>query len=146
MASQHCLNQLPTLNAGLQATNAAQLKVKLSTLKKQVKGDMITMEVTLFYYPKSGTAAKKVKTCYLTCFISIDVPISKAQLLPILKKFFVSDPAKSALDYAQSELQKTWVESPASNVGGMNTLNFEECAILSPILTLHLWVLVLCLE
>jgi len=84
------------------------------------------MEVTLFYYPKSGTAAKKAKSHYLTCFFSTDVPTSKAQLLPILKKFFVSDPAKSALDYPQSELQKAWVESPASNVGGMNMLNFEE--------------------
>ena len=60
MASQHQLNQPPTLNAGLQAANAAQLKAKISNLKKQVKGDTITMEATLFYYPKSGAAAKKV--------------------------------------------------------------------------------------
>jgi hypothetical protein len=50
----------------------------------------------------------------------------KAQLLPVLKKFFTSDPAKSVLDHARSELQKAWVESPASNVSGVNTLNFEE--------------------
>jgi hypothetical protein len=53
-------NQPPMLNAGLQAANAAQLKAKISNLKKQVKGDTITMEATLFYYPKSSAAAKKV--------------------------------------------------------------------------------------
>ncbi|KAF8813245.1 hypothetical protein BYT27DRAFT_7251131 [Phlegmacium glaucopus] len=58
--SQHWLNQPPTLNAGLQAANAAQLKAKIFNLKKQVKGDTITMEVTLFYFPKSGAAARKL--------------------------------------------------------------------------------------
>jgi hypothetical protein len=48
------------LNAGLQAANAAKLKAKISNLKKQVKGDTITMEATLFYFPKNGAAAKKV--------------------------------------------------------------------------------------
>ncbi|GLB37946.1 hypothetical protein LshimejAT787_0409970 [Lyophyllum shimeji] len=107
-ASQHRLNQPPSLNAGLQAANAAQLKAKIATLKKQVKGDTITMEATLFYYPKNGTSAKK------------------AQLLPVLKKFFGSDPAKSLLDQTREELKKAWLESPASNVSGMNTLNFED--------------------
>jgi hypothetical protein len=60
-ASQHRLNQPPSQNAGLQAANAAQLKVKLSNLKKRVKGDTITMEATLFYFSKSGATAKKVK-------------------------------------------------------------------------------------
>lgn len=60
-ASQHRLNQPPTLNAGLQATNAAQIKNKIATLKKQVKADTITAEATLYYYPKNGGVAKKVK-------------------------------------------------------------------------------------
>ncbi|KAF8236377.1 hypothetical protein L208DRAFT_1252486, partial [Tricholoma matsutake] len=84
------------------------LKAKISNLKKQVKGDTITMEATLFYFPKSVAAAKK------------------AQLLPVPKKFFRTELAKSLLDYVQSELQKVWVESPASNINGMNTLNFED--------------------
>jgi hypothetical protein len=85
------------------------------------------MEATLFYFPKSGAAAKKVnsRVCF-TCSFFTDVLSLKAQLLPVLKKFFGSDPAKSVLDHARSELQKAWVESPASNVSGMNTLNFEE--------------------
>ena len=48
------------LNARLQAANAAQLKAKIYNLKKQVKGDIITIEATLFYFPKSGAIAKKV--------------------------------------------------------------------------------------
>lgn len=126
-ASQHRLNQPPTLNAGLQAANASQLKAKISNLKKQVKGDTITMEATLFYFPKSGAAAKKVNSWVsYNCSFLTDVLSLKAQLLPVLKKFFGSDLAKSVLDHARNELQKAWVESPASNVSGMNTLNFEE--------------------
>jgi hypothetical protein len=100
--SEHQLNQLPTLNAGLQAANAAQLKAKISNLKKQVKGDTVTMEATLFYFPKSGAAAKKVKlyVSYMYLFISADVLSLKVQLLPVLKNFFRSDPAKSVLDHA----------------------------------------------
>ena len=61
-ASQHRLNQPPTLNVGLQAANTAKLEAKISNLKKQVKGDTITMEATLFYFPKNGATAKKVIT------------------------------------------------------------------------------------
>lgn len=57
------------LNAGLQAANAAQLKTKISNLKKQVKGDTITMEAMLFYYPRSGAAAKKVDSDISCLFI-----------------------------------------------------------------------------
>lgn len=52
-------------------------------------------------------------------FLFSNISPLKAQLLPILKKFFGSDSAKSVLDYARSELQKAWVESPASNANGM---------------------------
>ena len=125
-ASQHRLNQPPTLNAGLQAANAAQIKAKISNLK-QVKGDTITMEATLFYFPKNGVAAKKVNSCisYSCSFLTDALPL-KAQLLPVLKFFFGSDPAKSVLDHACTELHKAWVESPASNVSGINAPNFEE--------------------
>ena len=125
-ASQHQLNQPPTLNAGLQATNAAQLKAKISNLKRQVKADVITVEATLFYFPKSGAAAKKVKPDVTAIFRSHTVPSSQAQLLPVQKKFFGSDSTKKVFDYARSELQKVWIESPASNISAMNTLNFEE--------------------
>jgi hypothetical protein len=85
------------------------------------------MEATLFYFPRSGAVAKKVnfRVSY-TCSFLTDVLSLKAQLLPVLKKFFGLDSAKSVLDHARSELRKAWVESPASNVSGMNTLNFEE--------------------
>lgn len=59
-ASDHCLNQPSCLNTGLQAAHAASIKVKVSNLKKQAKNDTLTMEATLFYYPKNGAAAKKV--------------------------------------------------------------------------------------
>lgn len=71
MVLQHQLNQPPMLNAGLQAANAAQLKAKISNLKKQVKGDTITMEATLFYFPKSGAAAKRL-SFYLSWKNSLD--------------------------------------------------------------------------
>lgn len=45
---------------GLQAANAAQIKNKLATLKKQAKADTVTAEATLYYYPKNGGVAKKV--------------------------------------------------------------------------------------
>ena len=124
-ASQHRLNQPPTLNAGLQAANAAQVKNKLATLKKQAKADTVTAEATLYYYPKNGAVAKKVSiifhaiSLYLTCFL-------KAQLLPVLKKYFGSDPAKQVLDTARDDLKKAWLESPASNISGINTMNFDE--------------------
>ena len=73
MASQHQLNQPPTLNAGLQAANTAKVKAKISDLKKQVKGDTITMEATLLYFPKNGAAAKKVSSSvFRTLFTCTD--------------------------------------------------------------------------
>jgi hypothetical protein len=59
----------------------------------------------------------------------------KVQLLPVLKNFFRSDPAKSVLDHAWSELQKAWVESPALHISGMNALNFEEWELYHPFFT-----------
>jgi hypothetical protein len=85
------------------------------------------MEATLFYFPKNGGAAKKVNSgVFYTWFMSADVLSPKAQVLPVLKKFFGTDPAKSVMDYGRSELQKAWVQSPASHVASINTLNFEE--------------------
>lgn len=52
--------------------------------------------------------------------------LSKAQLLPVLKKFFGTDPATSVLNHAHDELQKVWEESPASQAPNVNPLNFEE--------------------
>ncbi|KAG6898796.1 hypothetical protein C0995_008341, partial [Termitomyces sp. Mi166 len=55
--NQHCLNQPVTRNKGLVA-DAACLKAKMMSLQKQAKADVITVDVSLFYYPKNGTAAK----------------------------------------------------------------------------------------
>lgn len=126
-ASQHRLNQPPKLNAGLQAASAAQIKNKLAVLKKQVKADTITVESALYYYPKSGGVAKKVSPLSpLHMNSSAHNFLMKAQLLPVLKKFFGSDPAKNILDNARSDLEMAWGGSPASNIGGLNTMNFEE--------------------
>ncbi|KAF8232479.1 hypothetical protein L208DRAFT_999677, partial [Tricholoma matsutake] len=84
------------------------VKNKLAMLKKQAKADMVTAEATLYYYPKNGAVAKK------------------AQLLPVLKKYFGSDLAKQVLDTAQDDLKKAWLESPASNISGINTMNFDD--------------------
>ncbi|KAG6871946.1 hypothetical protein C0993_002579, partial [Termitomyces sp. T159_Od127] len=58
-ASQHRLNQPLTKNKGLEAVNAARIKAKITSLQKQAKADVVTVDATLFYYPKNGTAAKK---------------------------------------------------------------------------------------
>ena len=50
----------------------------------------------------------------------------KAQLLPVLKKFFGTDRATSVLNHARHELQKVWEDSPASQTPSVNSLNFEE--------------------
>ena len=60
-ASQYCLNQTENCNAGLQAAAASNIKNKLQLLKKQTKSDMITIDAQLWYYPRGGGAAKKVK-------------------------------------------------------------------------------------
>lgn len=71
-ASQHRLNQPAKLNDGLLAANAAKLKEKISHLKKQgARGDTITMEATLYYYPKNGAGAKKVAVCISDWFIAL---------------------------------------------------------------------------
>lgn len=59
-ANQHHLNQPTTRNKGLELAEAARIKAKITSLQKQGKADVITVEATLFYYPKNGTAAKKV--------------------------------------------------------------------------------------
>lgn len=53
----------------------------------------------------------------------------QAQILPVLQKLFGTDEAGTILDYAQTELQKTWVRSPTSKIAGMNALNFEEYVV-----------------
>ncbi|KAG6876416.1 hypothetical protein C0992_013039 [Termitomyces sp. T32_za158] len=106
-ANQHRLNQPATKNKGLEMANAAHLKSKITSLQKQAKADVVTVEATLFYYPKNGTAAKK------------------AQLLPNYKKYFGTDPAKSLLDGTRSILEKSWLATPAANVSGLK-LNFED--------------------
>lgn len=71
-ASQHRLNQPVKLNAGLQAANATKINDKISYLKRQgAKGDTITMEATLFYYPKNGAGAKKVAVRISDWFIAL---------------------------------------------------------------------------
>ncbi|KAG5733260.1 hypothetical protein E4T56_gene14814, partial [Termitomyces sp. T112] len=79
-ANQHHLNQPATKNKGLEAADAAHIKAKITSLQKQAKADVVTVNATLFYYPKNGTAAKK------------------AQLLPDYKKYFSTDSAKSLLE------------------------------------------------
>ncbi|KAG5346230.1 hypothetical protein C0989_000880, partial [Termitomyces sp. Mn162] len=59
-ANQHHLNQPATKNKGLEAADAAHIKAKITSLQKQAKADVVTVNATLFYYPKNGTAAKKV--------------------------------------------------------------------------------------
>lgn len=59
-ASKHRLNQ-PTgsrQNPALQAATAT--KEKLNMLKKLTKADTITIEMTLYIFPATGAAAKKV--------------------------------------------------------------------------------------
>jgi hypothetical protein len=57
-ASQHRLNQCPP-NSGLQS--AAQIKDKISMLKKQIKVEGIDINVQLWIYPeKRSGGAKRV--------------------------------------------------------------------------------------
>ncbi|KAG6883407.1 hypothetical protein C0993_006361 [Termitomyces sp. T159_Od127] len=106
-ANQHRLNQPITKNKGLEAADAARIKAKISSLQKQAKADVVTVDATLFYYPKNGTAAKK------------------AQLLPDYKKYFGTDSAKSLLEGTRNTLEKTWSATPAANVSGLK-LNFQD--------------------
>jgi hypothetical protein len=70
-ASQHRLNQRPIPNVGLQAANAAQVKANIALLRSQQssKGDIITVEATLYIFPKNGANAKKV-CFFLSLFLS----------------------------------------------------------------------------
>ncbi|KAG6876481.1 hypothetical protein C0993_002763, partial [Termitomyces sp. T159_Od127] len=90
----------------LEVAEAAHIKAKIITLQKQVKADVITVESTLFYYPKNGTAAKKV------------------QLLFDYKKYFGSDSAKSLLDGTRSTFKTAWSGTPSANVSSLE-LNFQ---------------------
>ncbi|KAF8055541.1 hypothetical protein FPV67DRAFT_1458558 [Lyophyllum atratum] len=106
-ASEHRLNQSAnSQNPAL--LNATQNKERLLALKKQSKSDMVTIEMSLFIFPANGTKAKKT------------------QLLPLLKRFYGSDPTPDVFQYAKVELKKALLAAPDSQAVNKNMLNFEE--------------------
>ncbi|KAF5386056.1 hypothetical protein D9615_002422 [Tricholomella constricta] len=106
-ASEHRLNQSAnSQNPALRT--ATQNKERLLALKKQSKADTVTIEMSLFIFPANGTKAKKT------------------QLLPILKRFYGSDPTPSVFQYAKVELKKALLASPPSQHLNTSMLNFEE--------------------
>ncbi|KAF5377218.1 hypothetical protein D9615_006391 [Tricholomella constricta] len=125
-ANQHRLSQPAPKNKSLEAADAARLKAKLAALHKQTKSDVITAEASLFYYPKNGTAAKKVFDIFVDRLSHItDCRHIKAQLLPDYKKYFGTDPAKTLLDGVRGTLEKAWLMTPAASVNGVK-LNFQD--------------------
>ena len=122
-ASQHRLNQPQKQNAALQS--ATQVKERISALKKQTKSDTLTADMSLYIYPANGAAAKKVCHRIPDLYARVQYFL-QAQLLPLLRKFFVTDPAKDILEYAKRELKVAYRECPAAHNANTNPLNFEE--------------------
>ncbi|KIJ98777.1 hypothetical protein K443DRAFT_103331 [Laccaria amethystina LaAM-08-1] len=103
-ASEHQLTRKQ--NPQLQA--ATQMKDHMATLRKALKTEAFTTEITLFIYPSAGKAARK------------------AQTLPVHKKWMGTDLAKEMFDFAKVELKKGYYSVAAAQQSKPITLNFED--------------------